>query len=163
MMEFISVDPVEYTLHLGTGEEMLFTELDDRVIPALQDKRVVGALHGILRRCTPVTHSILQEAKLGHTKSLENLLRTPPIGSLLKLDKPICSQIGCCVMADVRRCTTNNIKGKLGIFPDCWAYAVDIPIIEIDKAYVMMAAGEISRCVVNAWKANRYVLIVSEG
>jgi len=147
-----SIQSVDYSLVLGTGEKMHFAELDEGSVEALHDAAAKESISGILDKCTRVCHSTLEEAKLGHTKGLEKALKTPPFGAMMKIDKPICSQIGCCVMANLSKCTTRNCEQKGGLFPECWEYSTTNPV-----------GAELARCIVHAWRQGFQVLIVTAG
>jgi hypothetical protein len=151
------VEPVEYVLRLGTGETISVCELNPESVDGLVDERVLRSLEASLDRCARVPKVALEEAKRGHTKKLEACLRTPPIGAMLKLDRPVCKHIMDCVMADKRVCSTRNVSESGGAFPLCWEYSS-----ESEDQDVRTAAESIMNCVVHAWRNGRTVLIVTE-
>lgn len=145
----------EYVLTLSTGEQLKVVEiamkaLDSRCSKAFEDQ----ALFPILSMCTRVPSSVMNDAKIGHTKPLERLLKTPPVGALMKLDKPACLNIKDCAAASAD-CTTQAVRrGKS--FPECWDY--DMGLVD-DFSDGMMAAREVARIVIAAWRDSAYVII----
>lgn len=148
----------EYSLNLSTGEKIDVLEIPLKALDswskrAFQDPIAFKSMSGILSLCTTATHQAMEDAKIGYTKPLERLLKTPPIGILIKLDRPVCMSISDCAMADRKKCTT-----KFDKFPECWDYALDV---EGDFTEVVTIAHEIVKQIVMAWRDGRYVIIVS--
>lgn len=143
------INILEYNLTLSTGEELSFCEFDSQLIPELCKEDVRKALSFILRVCTTADRHTIERAKRGETKPLERLLRTPPYGCLAKLDKPICSEIKVCSMANIKKCTTKNLEKKSGGFPICWSYSSENE-----------EAKYIASSIINFWKDGKYVLLI---
>jgi len=149
----------EYSLHLDTGETMEIVEISMKALDAwtekaFSDPAASKALTGLLSLCTKVPHQILEDAKIGYTKPLERLLKSPPVGALMKLDKPACFNVSDCIMADKDKCTT-RFWSKAAKFPECWDY--HLPQDEFTSA--MAAAQEIAKVIVMAWRDGKYVII----
>lgn len=149
---------LEYELDLSTGERLSFCELDLELVPELGNDDLRLALSFILGLCTHIDKGVVEKAKRGDVKPFERLLRTPPYGCLLKLDRPVCSQIRSCASAKARECTTKNLVRKIGKFPFCWTY--NLP--EGTPESVSLSAQYIASHIVGAWKEGRYVIIVGE-
>lgn len=151
----------EYVLHLGTGENLSVLEIDMAALDAwsrqaFDDPCAKKALSSIFSLCTRVSKEAIEDAKIGWTKPLEKLLRTPPIGALLKLDKPICFNLRDCAMADPNKCTTRPACKNISL-PECWDY--DIGTAK-DFPNSMIAAQEVAKTiVVTGWSNGKYVII----
>jgi hypothetical protein len=146
----------EYSLELSTGERLAVTEiamgaLDSWMTKAFSDAAARQLLAGVLDLCTRAPRCVLDDAKIGYTKPLERLLKTPPSGALMRLDKPECFSMSNCAVADKAKCTARFDK-----FPECWDY--DIGHSD-DFTDAMSAAQELAKTVVFAWKDGRYVII----
>lgn len=145
----------EYSLKLGTGETILITEvpvgaMNSSVQQAFNNPRSLEMVFSIIALCTKVPRQVLEDAKIGYTKPLENLLRTPPAGALMKLDYPVCANINDCIMA------TDKCTARAGMKnPECWEYSPTNHDLEIDT----ITAKEIARTVVMAWRDGRHVII----
>lgn len=128
---------LSYSIELNTGETVDVLELE------LDDSDEID--EGILQLCSRVPRSVLEEAKIGWTKPLEEALRTPPVGALLRLNKT-CSQYGDCPSGKLPTCSTSHLNRKRrgGAFPDCWDHGDDL----------------ISSEIVHAWRDGAYVIIV---
>jgi hypothetical protein len=150
--------PIEYNLHLDTGEQIMICELDQETTPTLSDPIVIEFLKNLLDRCSFVTREALEEAKLGRAKPLQNQIRSTPIGALLTITKPDCDHIKDCVMADKKKCSTRNIGKSGGKFPQCWDYQLDSKIPPEPKA----AVAAIGAVIVHAWREGRHVFIVKK-
>jgi hypothetical protein len=155
------METFEYSLQLGTGEAIAITEislkaLDDWARKAFDDAKSSKAIAGVVGLCSKIPHQIMEDAKIGYTKPLEHLLRIPSIGALTKLDRPRCSNISECAMADERKCTTRHLSTS-GKFPECWDYSLAGQDEEFTDS--MAAAQEIAKVIVMAWRDGRYVII----
>jgi len=119
---------VDYLVELETGERMEVAELDPERVPELRDPAVLAAAAPVLDRCTRMPRRVLESAKVGHSREFEALLGTPPIGCLLKLERPVCAEIDVCATADRAKCTTRYVAprrhGAIGMFPPCWEFEV---------------------------------------
>jgi hypothetical protein len=149
----------EYSLVLSTGEKLAISEvvvgaLDSWCARAFSDPNAKRAIAPILALCTKAPPNVMDDAKIGHTKPLEKLLKTPPIGALMKIDKPICSSFKSCASANAS-CTTQFV-GKNKSFPKCWDYYVTDPDNFTNS---MSAAQELVKDIVMAWRDSRYVVI----
>ena len=155
MIEFI-----EYSLSLNTGETIEVSEISDKLYPPLSDPEVQEICKPILDKCVHVSHFILEEAKLGFSKQLDEKLSTPPLGALIKLAL-ICSEIDICAIADKIKCNTNYRKkmGKDTIYcPSCWDFK-----ITGDYAPTSMASAKLLvTSIISAWKFDHYVIVVDE-
>ncbi len=60
-----TVEPVEYLLHLSTGEDITVAELDPESVPSLTDPVVVFLADAVLSRCTRAPRSAIEDAKGG--------------------------------------------------------------------------------------------------
>lgn len=146
----------EYNLFLGTGEKLDVTEiamgaLDAWARQVFTDpaaRQLIAAVEGL---CTRVPRCVMDDAKAGYTKPLERLLKTPPAGAMLRLDKPQCFSLSSCAMANPDRCTTRSAK-----LPECWDYDIGE---HSDFTDSMAAAQEFAKTVVMAWRDGRYVII----
>ena len=148
---------LEYSLVLETGEGLDVLELDPETCSELRSEAVRIAAFHILKRCTFVQREVLEEAKGGFCKRLQELLRTPPIGCLLTVSDPECSELEECGTADRSICTLRHISKSGGKFPICWEARASQPCPDDIKMQVRDLAGR----VVHAWRENRYVIIVS--
>ena len=140
---------LEYSVDLDTGERIDVLELDPETCPGLRDPEVLRDAMWILRLCTRATRRALEDAKGGWGGPLQEALGTPPVGCLLQMEKPACSIIGECGIADAGLCTTRNLKKGLGRFPVC------------GEADVAPDGADLTRQVVHAWKEGRWVIIVA--
>lgn len=146
----------EYSIELSTKETLHILEIsleaiDDWSKKAFTDLDAARVIHGVLSLCTKVPHSVLEEAKYGYTKPLERLLKTPPVGALMKIDRPVCLNINDCAMANRQRCTTRSHG-----FPECWDYSMG-DCDELTDS--MLSAQEAVKAIVMAWRDNRYAII----
>lgn len=152
---------IDYVLKLGTGEELAVAELVPGLVPGMSDPAVVAAASPILLRCSRMPRHVLESAKIGNSREFEALVGTPPIGCLLKLDRPVCSEIRFCLMADREKCTTRYVdpgrRGAIGMFPPCW----DFEVLDADPG-VASLARQIASGVVSAWKAGQTVVVVTD-
>lgn len=152
----MTIELVEYTLHLNTGEVISVSEFDANVITDLTSPEVMRAITPVLKRCTFMPRSVIEEAKMGYTAKFESLMRTSPIGAMLKLDIPICGMIKDCASAIKTICTTRNIEGKLGNFPICWEVAT--PRLTPDD--IKERAQRLAFVIIHSWRMGKYVLLV---
>lgn len=151
----------EYELLLSTGETVRLMELDPDAVEELRSPEILEAVSSILLIVPKVPRDVLEEAKMGHTKRLEQVMGTPPLGLLMKMERPICAEIRTCATADIRACTTRNLNRKepiIGRFPMCWEFSVDKKKHNIKVA---VAARALASCIINAWREDRRVLIVA--
>jgi hypothetical protein len=141
------IEVLEYSLILSTQELLLVTEIQQTMISDVTDI----VLDDILQHCTRVPHDVLQDAKIGGTKPLEKLLRTPPQGCLVKLVYSTCSELQSCSKADRQLCSTTIIKRKKKTIPRCW---------QAQSQHENGLSRSIGTTIVHAWKDGRYVFIV---
>ena len=153
---------IDYVLTLETGESVRVAELVPGLVPGLSDPSVVAAAEPVLGRCPRMPRHVLESAKAGHSREFEVLMGTPPVGCLLKLERPVCAEIRSCLMANPAKCTTKHVdpgrRGAVGMFPPCW----ELEVPDASDA-VVYAVREIASEVVSAWKAGQMVVIVEEG
>jgi hypothetical protein len=137
---------------------MYITEIDIEWFPLEVQKAIltksVTPIKSVTDLCTKISREMLNDAKVGYTKLMERNLGTPPVGALFKIDKPVCANINCCIMADKNKCTT-NLSGNIINFPECWEYNLNIK--EDSEMYTDLK--DISRSIVLSWKENNYVMI----
>lgn len=152
-----TIYPIEYPLDLSTGESVLVSELDPGRVPALSDAAVLEAAAAALTRCARMPRAALEAAKMGHSKHFEELMSTPPLGALMKLERHLCAERHDCAIAGPG-CTTRNVvrRGPPGRFPVCWEYEVP----DRTDPVVAFAARDLAGCIVLAWRAGRVVVIV---
>lgn len=129
------MNQLNYRLELGTREIIDIFEIE------LDGNELDG---NVFQLCSHVPRSILEEAKGGWTKPLERMLRTPPVGALLRLNLT-CASIDGCPIGKFPNCSTSFLdrKERHGAFPDCW----------------MHARGWESTVIVHAWRNGLYVII----
>lgn len=144
----------EYSLNLSTGERIKISEIPISTL----DKNYFEAfglaeISGVVSLCTNAPTQAMHDAKVGYTKPLEKMLRTPPVGALMKVDRPVCVNINDCAMADSKKCTARFSK-----FPECWEYEV---YNDSDLNVIKLSAKDIVRRIAIAWRDGRYVIIVS--
>jgi len=149
----------DFIIKLETGEKIHVVELDPERIIEINNEKVKNLMKNILSRCTKMPRYVIETAKLGGTREFEKLMNTPPVGCLLKIDKPVCAEINSCLMANKQKCTTKflNMKSKnyLGKFPICWEYEIEKTE---DNAYY--EARNLASFIVLSWKENKLVVIV---
>ena len=153
----------EYGLDLSTGEKIWITEI---AIGAL-DKQTLTAfkipeLDLVLMHCTKVPRSDMDDAKIGYTKPLERLLRTPPVGILMKFARPVCENISTCAMANPKKCTVRYRAPRekpeaIASFPECWDF--DARLSKTTPIEIETTVREIANYIVAAWRWSRYVII----
>ncbi|KKL45204.1 hypothetical protein LCGC14_2358020 [marine sediment metagenome] len=148
---------LEYSLTLETGEEVEILELDPETCPELRSEDVRSAASHVLGRCTYTPRDVLEEAKGGFCKRLQELLRTPPIGCLLTVSNPECSELETCGIADRSLCTLRYVSKSGGKFPICWEAGPSKPCPDDIGMQVRDLAGRVA----HAWREGRYVIIVS--
>lgn len=148
------MEPVTYHLQLNTSEMIEILEIDPDRIPILKDNGIQLKLLPILQHCSHVTRLSIEEAKKEHARKLELLLRTPPIGALVKLNMP-CALLNNCHMSSRKECTTKNVGKKYGKFPICWTYRTE-PLN--DEA---VQIKDIADNIIHAWRSGQYVLVVN--
>jgi len=149
------IEPIRYCLQLNTDEAIEILELDPERETILKDIAVGSALSPILEHCSYVTRVSVEEAKKHYSKKLENLLRTAPIGALIKLDR-LCSLINDCPMSSTKECITSNITRK-SKFPVCWEYGIEEKLSNDD----LTVARDLANHIVQAWRAGQYVLVIN--
>jgi len=154
-----TIYPIEYSIELSTGESVLVSELDPGRISGLLDPAVVEAATPVLNRCARMPRAALEAAKMGHSKHFEELMSTPPIGALMKLERHLCAERYECAIVKPN-CTTRNVvrRGPPGRFPVCWEYEVP----DGTDPVVAFMARDLAGCVVLAWRAGRIAVIVEE-
>lgn len=149
----------DFIIKLETNEEIHVVELDPERVIEITNEKVKNLIDNILSRCTKMPRHVVETAKLGGTREFEKLMSTPPIGCLLKIDKPVCAEINTCLSANKQKCTTRflNVKSKthLGRFPVCWEY--DTEKAEDDIYYM---ARNLASFIILSWKINRLVVII---
>jgi len=151
-----TVEFVEYTLSLSTGEEITVSELDPESIPCLTDPVVVRLADAVLSRCTRAPRDAIEDAKSGLPESLEAYVRTPPVGCLAKLSIPVCAELKFCVISDPVRCSTRHRSKRGGPdFPMCWTFAVPSGGTPEQSSQ----ARDLADSIVSAWRDNRLVVI----
>jgi hypothetical protein len=149
------VNPVQYSLQLNTGESIEVFEIDyDREI-LLKNDDIKPALSTIFGHCSYVTRESIEEAKQHYSKKLCELLRTPPLGILMKLSMK-CSYINNCPMSSHKECSTKNVSKKRGKFPICWTYETKEEL----SSEQTLIVNDIINHVFQAWRNGLYVLIV---
>jgi len=152
-----AVEFLEYNLELSTGERIQVSELDESRYPPLSDKVVLLTAAAVVVHCTHAARDVVEDAKSGLPERLEDFIRTPPEGCLMKLESPVCSEISQCAIANRSHCTTRyRTKASGAAFPFCWTYSV--------KAYgspEQKAQGQdLCDSIVDAWRGGRLVVIV---
>lgn len=152
------IHPVEYIIDLSTGEDLQIAEFDPNRIPEMNNPDVMCASSDILDRCTKASREILEEAKHGYDSRLKPLLRTPPVGALLKFPFPLCSERLSCSMYDKTRCSTKNIFRQGGAFPECWEAEID-PLIKFSTT-IIVASRALRTAIVHSWRQGMYSIIV---
>lgn len=151
------IEPVEYVLHLNTGETIEVFELDPGRVEALQHAEITEALRPLLDLCNSVTRLAADEAKRGYSDKLESQLRTSPIAALIKIDSPRCIEFRNCPSMRVSDCVISKIVGKKRKpLPLCWEYSVNDDISGNDR----VMANDLARHIVHAWDQNKYVLVI---
>jgi hypothetical protein len=151
------LEPVEYHLHLNTGEHIEVLELDEERIDALKIPEIKETLANLLSLCNPVTRLAVEEAKKGYSDKLENQLRTSPVAALIKIDKPKCIEFKGCPVEKKNDCITTKVAGKKKkSIPVCWEYSIgDI------GGFNRVLAADLARHIVHAWNQDMYVLTIS--
>jgi hypothetical protein len=148
------IQSFDYRLTISTGEELQICELDPGLVSELRDAEVRTSADPWLTRCTRAPRAALEEAKRGHSGPLDRLLRTPPIGILIRNDRHLCGRVSSCSMADKKGCSTRNVDPRrgLGLFPECWS--PELPDVSPP------GTEELVSYVVRAWRDGRYVILV---
>jgi hypothetical protein len=151
------IEPIEYRIQLNTKEIIKITELNVEIIEELRIPEIVLAADYALKFCSRMSRDAVEEAKMGHSKRFEELIRISPNGALIKFESPICRMIGECAMADLSVCTTKNIE-KVGRFPVCWEFQYSQETSE-DIAH---RASLLVFVIVHAWRQGRYVILIND-
>ncbi len=151
------IQSLEYLIDLSTGERINVYELDPERVNCLTDKETMLVSESVINMCSRMPRSAIESAKIGNSKHFEELMRTPAVGNLLKMEKHSCSEINICAIAK-SGCTTKNVfrTGNPGRFPICWEF--DIGTEVIDRAYNLSKI--LVGCVVHAWREGKLVVIV---
>ena len=152
------IDPVDYIIDLSTGEELHIAEFDPDRIPEMKEAAVIKASFGVLDYCTKVSRDIIEEAKGGYDTRLKALLKTPPIGALLKIPLHICHERTSCSMYVPSKCTTKNVNPSgesVDSFPECFESETDKSSPEI-----MLKSRILNTAIIQSWRQNRYVVII---
>lgn len=142
--------PVEYSLHLDTGERILVSEFDPELVPELADEATRLACAHVLIHATYAPRDVVEEAKRGLDARFKKALRSSGIGCLMKAARPNCALRRSCQMA-APGCTLRNASGSGGDFPDCWTYEGGSP-----------AAEALGSAVARSWREGRYAVLVME-
>lgn len=154
-----TISPLEYEIELETGERMSVAEFDPGRVPCLSDPEVLRAAAPVLKRCSRIPRPVLESAKMGHSREFEELVGTPPVGCLLRLERPVCAEIGFCASADPVRCTTRYVapgrRWAVGRFPPCWEFEV-----LDERPEVASGARALAASVVAAWRGGRVAVLV---
>jgi len=154
------IHPVDYTIDLSTGEELKIAEFDPERIPEMNDPEVIIASADVLDRCTRASREALESAKRGYDTELKSLLKTPPVGALLKISSPLCSERWSCSMYNKTECSTKNISRQGGAFPECWEAEANISIkFPTD---IIEASRALRTAVVHVWRHGTYAIIVGK-
>lgn len=156
----MTIFPVDYIIDLSTGEELKIAEFDPERIPEMKNPDILYASTDVLNLCTRISREILEEAKHGYDTRLKPLLRTPPIGALLKAPMPFCAERWSCSMYSKMECSVRNISKCGGAFPECWEAEADklvrLPVDILDASRALRTA------VIHSWRQGMYAMIVSE-
>jgi hypothetical protein len=143
-------DSISYTLTLNTGEKISVVEFNDENLSSLNSQLSLF-IPNIMNKIDRIPHNVLQEAKLGYARKLEKLIRNTPVKCLLQIDKPICSEIKTCSIADRQKCRTSYKLKSLAAFPVCWEYEV--------PGEASIEVKNFAGNVVYAWRSGNYVFI----
>lgn len=146
MMEIYQVD---YIIDLSTGEKLHISEFDPERIPEMQDLNVINASSDVLDHCTMVPRNVMEDAKHGYDTEFKKLLRTPPIGALLKTKQTLCSERDVCSMYDASKCTTRNIAKGSYALPICWE--ADVSHTKYND-HITAASRTLRTAVIHAWR-----------
>lgn len=156
----MSIYFISYLLELETKEKITVSEINPELFPEFSEPEVMSAASDILDQCSRMPRHVLESAKMGHSREFEALMRTPPIGCLLKLKLPVCAEIKSCAIANPIKCTTKFVepkrRGAIGKFPPCWEMETD-PNLSQNVAIKVRA---LASGIVTSWKAGHYVIIV---
>lgn len=151
----------EYALTMNNGEELEFCEFNEEATPELQNNMIRSKISHILDKCSYIPRFAIEEAKRGTTTNFQIYLKTPPQGSLMKLNLN-CSELWQgCPIADRQRCRTGffNQKSLIFEFPVCWTATIDSSKI---SAQEHIEAIHFANRIINAWKENKYVIICGD-
>jgi hypothetical protein len=147
----------EYPLRLTTGETIQIAEIDSERSPALLIPQVRMALDGLLTQCCHVSREIMEEAKGGYDTNLKPLLRSSPIGCMIKAEPAICRHIESCAMALKSICTLHNCRSNSNPLPVCWEYSLPASIAHLE---IRTAIIELGTLIGHSWRKNQFVIIV---
>lgn len=150
-----TIAPTEYNLSLSTGEQITIAELDPVHVPELAHPAALAGCASLLAKVSHIEREFLEEAKLGYDANFLRRLRSAPHLCLVQVANPSCAlnDLRECVMASPI-CHTKQIKGKLGIFPECFTY---LPEIEEDPEEHARSLGT---AIVLAWRKGYYAVVV---
>lgn len=148
------IQPVQYSITLDTNEQIEVFELDSDRETVLLNELIIKSLEHVLEHCSYVTRKSIENAKKLFSKELSELLRTPPIGILIKLNME-CSQINDCPMSSHKECSTKNVTKKHGRFPICWTYEIKTALSDTET----IMANDLANHIFQAWRSGTYVLI----
>jgi hypothetical protein len=153
-----TIFPVDYIVDLSTGEELKIAEFDPERIPEMKDLDVINASSDVLDLCTRVPREILEEAKKGYDTRLKPLLRTPPVGTLLRAPMPLCNERWSCSMYNKMGCSLRNISEKGGAFPECWEIEAD-KLVKL-SADILDDSRALKTAIIHVWRQGAYSIIV---
>lgn len=159
----MSIYFISYLVELETKEKITVAEIIPELFPEFFcNSEVLLAAADVLDRCSRMPRHVLESAKMGHSREFEALVRTPPVGCLLKLKLPVCAEIKSCAIANPVKCTTRFVeprrRGAIGRFPPCWEMETD-PKLSQD---VNMKVRSLASGIVSSWKSGHYVIIVED-
>lgn len=164
MVDNITVERIEpfcYHIDLTTGERIEIAEFDPEHIPSLLNPIIQEACKSIFGTCTFVERAVMEEAKRGLDTRFKKLMRSGPMGSLLKVLNPVCADTKDCVMYDHGKCTTRFIKKNVGGFPECWMGTPELSKRKLSPAEFRTATAIITS-IVHAWREGQRVVIISQ-
>lgn len=152
------IHPVEYLIDLSTNETIHIAEFDPDRILEMQNQSVLEASHDVLEQCTKMPREVIEEAKHGYDTNFKILLRTPPVGALLKLPLPLCSERSVCSLYKISKCTTKNVDDKVGNFPIC--FESDFPVKTLFTKEVVSVSRDLKSSIIHSWGKGMYVILV---
>ena len=147
----------EYPLRLSTGETIQVAEIDAARSPALIVPQIRKAIERLLAHCCHVPREIVEEAKGGYDTRLKPLLRSQPMGCMIKAEPSICRHIDGCSMAFKPICTLHNCRPSQTPLPICWEFSPSQSMAHLEAR---TAAIDVGTIIGHAWRRGFYVFIV---
>lgn len=104
----------DYSMEISSGETLKIVEIIPELVSIEEFNKLPKHIHSLIPQ---VPKEIMESAKIGDDRQFIKLLKTQPIGCLLKIEKKRCVHSKNCAMYDEYPCTISIKRKYLNL---CW-------------------------------------------